>query len=332
MAILKAFNEYESVEVISDPTKARASTHASLAISGVNRAALAIDSNAGAAAYAEAAIPDAAELWSHFLFKGAVSTGESGYLVQLRDEDDAPVFELYATDESNLHIRFDGTNEENIGPPSTVRAIDVHTILHATTGVIEVFVDATLVWSFSGDTLGARTSTMLKALRWRSLDTTATAGDTYATILSQVLFATTNTTRKQVYTLSLSTHSGTTEWAGSVSDINGATLNETTTMTADTVGQTSTFTHSALAALDPGESIDAVIIATRADYETGAAVTTQAGIIRVSTTNYESAVAQPLADGVMTPAQHVFSQNPATSLAWTESDISTASFGFRAKA
>lgn len=135
----------------------------------------------------------------------------------------------------------------------------------------------------------------------------------------------------RLHTLPLIAETDLMDWSGDVADINGDTLNLTTSMQADSVGQTSTFTHANLPALAENESIMAVIVATMSSYTEGSFVEGQSGVAKISSTVYETATVA-LTEDTPTPAQHVFPVHPGTLGAWTQSAVNSTLFGMRAKA
>lgn len=334
MAILKAFSEFDGVETISDVTNARASTHTDLAVSGQNRAAMAIDSNTGASDYAEFSVPHSATLWVHMLFKGAADSGSvPGYLLDIRDENADSVVSLYASDATTLHVRFGGSNVYTLGAVSSVRELDFEIVINDTTGILRVYESGVTphVYELLGDTKLARTSDFVDHIRWRSLDGTATAGDSYATIISQVILASSSTVGMTLYTVPLVAETVHTDFIGTVSDITGAALNSDPGLSANTDGQTSAFTKDDLPTLPADTTISAVIVSTISHYTTDAVVTKQAGVARVGGTTYENSPVIDLVLNDPSPVQHVFGVNPETSAAWTEAEFDAAYFGFRAK-
>jgi hypothetical protein len=148
------------------------------------------------------------------------------------------------------------------------------------------------------------------------------SGDaTWGTDYSEVIVSTADTRLMHLDTIKPVANGNTMAWTGSVSNINQATYNDSTTISSATSGQIAEFTVPALPA--GNWQIAAVVQSARAIEQAGGPQNLQFDT-RTGGTDYQSAN-QPLtvAFGYY---YYIWSTNPNTSVAWTISDLGAAAY------
>lgn len=199
--------------------------------------------------------------------------------------------------------------------------------INATTGFIYVYRDGVLIYSYTGNTTASSTLASVGQLWFGSTDLGATDINSQ-TIFSEVLVSDESTIGSKVITRPFTAFGDVNQWTGAIADINTSSSPDTTYMSETTNGEILTLASASIPTLGAGETVSAVFLNYRANYEPSSPVTKIAPLVRKSGTNY---VGTPVSlINTVAAYQYKWEVDPATSAAWTEAGVNAIQLGFRA--
>lgn len=207
------------------------------------------------------------------------------------------------------------------------RKYDVWFRIHATTGFLRIYQDGVLIYSYSGNTVISG-GTQVNGFQVRRNTTTTTAS--LQAVYSELLFSDETTVRSKVISRPFTAFGDVNTWAGALADINALDSVDTTFMSDSTAGDITTFASAAIPAVVAGESISAVILNFRANFEPTSPVTRIDPLARISGVNYFGTQRTLL--NTVAPYSQRWALNPATGAAWTEAAVNALQLGFRSAA
>lgn len=201
--------------------------------------------------------------------------------------------------------------------------IDIHIKLNAT-GSFSVTKDAVSVVSFTGDTTGD--SANFGRIHFRG-----GAGASENMDLSQVIVADEDTTNWVLQTQDVSADGTTMQWeTGDHTTVDESGYNNADFISTPTVGNVDTFATNNINAAWTNYTVKAVVVAMRGSIDPASPVTHVQAAVRVGGTNYFSSNLALANDGSEHSAQNVFSTNPNTSGAWSQTTANSAEGGVKA--
>lgn len=203
--------------------------------------------------------------------------------------------------------------------------IDVHIKIDNTVGIIDWYVDGILRDSFSGDTLYTAATTVDKVVLRATTTAGLPSGNFSAIIIAD------EDTRDMIYSQTPVDGAGAeTDWSGAYTAIDETGVNDADFIQSTTAGQRATFSFGNLHA-DFATGYDVVGVGVSARGSRGASGPANLKpLVRSGTTNGEG---DPTAmDLTWKPARHFFALNPATTAAFTVSEVDSAQIGVRSAA
>lgn len=210
---------------------------------------------------------------------------------------------------------------------STRHIIDIHVKNHSSSGVFDVYVNGSLLSSFSGDT-STNGANAVRYIRFR----TASGNNDWQ--LSQVVAADVPTIGWKVQELPPLT--GTqhfNQWTGTFSDCDDFILNyaKADSIYSNVNGDTESFVVADVPAAAASMFVVAVALSARVLSTPGSSVNTFTPGLSISSTFYEGGDFASAPDDGETIVQSIWHTNPATSSGWTQSDVNAMQIGVRAK-
>lgn len=225
----------------------------------------------------------------------------------------------------------DGTNPTNannlvflnVSNSTNVMELDIHFKIHATDGFIRWYVNGDVKRSISGNTLFTSGTQGATALVLADITSASTA----FTEFSELLCSDEPTLNAKVLTVPLDEFdTDVNDWNGNLSDVNGTALTSDT-INSDTVGDQFLASLDTVAGFDSALNVTGLVLSSAAYKDPESGVTSLAPLLEVNSTLYDSFTQVPL-DNVIAARQYVFSVNPDTSAAWTESDVNALLIGY----
>jgi hypothetical protein len=344
MTIYAAFNELDGwggivgavgIDVLS-------TTNSAVALSGVNRAGVALrvgpdHPDGGNTIYVDREFPPLTNSWLHMRLHRTIYSGgfyntpiHQQPALRLTADNGVPLVELdYNTNAQNqqsapLRLWVLGSNTgKTMLPPSATIDLDIHYLAHNTNGRIDVYVGGVLEHSFVGNTLPSG-ATGLGSLRVWAVGLVQT-GDM---MIAHVVLADEPTVGARVYTIPLEAVGAQNDWDGSLSNVNGPDLSDATNVSATADGQTLLATQNGIGAIGSGFRIGAVVVSTRAVRGSGAPT----GLTPVFRTASGTVLTGPTSNvgTIIGPVQMAMQELPGAGRPFIESDFTGAQIGFRA--
>lgn len=270
------------------------------------------------------------DLWVSFYGYGGGSGNANYKWMTFRDTGGNPIARVGYVTSSTIGIEvFNGTAWTTVTSVSaginTLARFDIHFTKDATNGVFNLYRNKTeLLLTYTGDTdrnASAGPVAQLYHVFFSSTRSTLSA-----------MFAHTSDTRHMEFVQCAFTGNGAnTDWTGDFSAIDETGVNDADFITTATDGAKETFTKAAIPTAYSLNKVEGVVVAFRG--QVAADLATISGIARVSGTDYAqapvTAVPATYGDG---GSFVVFETNPATSAAWSVSEVDAAEFGFRGNA
>lgn len=204
---------------------------------------------------------------------------------------------------------------------NTLQDIDIFYTRHVSTGVFQVYVNGVSVMNFSGDT---DTESAVAMIRFEGLTT-----NTREMNISQVIVADENTIGWKLATLSPDGNGAQTAWTNDYTAVDEFSYNSADFIETNSTSQTETYTCSNINATYSTYNVKAVAVAMRASNDSGSAVNDLQAVVRVSGTDYTSSNLSFTKDGTEQSKQNVWNTNPATSAAWTQSEVNALEVGVK---
>lgn len=229
-----------------------------------------------------------------------------------------------STDGSTFAAAYAGTFTVAI---AVVKTIDIRVKLDASVGEILVYVDESLVFTYTGNTL-TNGDNAVRYILFRG-------GGTGNRYISQAIVADTSTLGWKVQSLAPVTGAQDfSAWSGTYADIDDITSSGIDSVYTDTADSVASFPIQdvASAASSAGMIIQAVQVAGRFLAETGAAVENVEVGFSLASTFWGSPTKSVGADNGEILVSHIFQSNPSNSSGWTYSDVDNAQMALKAKA
>lgn len=196
--------------------------------------------------------------------------------------------------------------------------IDIYIKLHASSGIIQMYVNEYLYYNYSGALVTQHN--VIDAVRFCSPSNTADSNT-----ISQVVVASEDTRGFKLKTLYPDGTGNSAYTTGNYADMDELTYNDTDFATIDTTNQVALSTFSDQNGGDSSKIVKAVNMTTRYEKTSSGAPSDLQLAVRVSSTNY---FGPSLGATVGTHyANRLMELNPATTAAWTYSEINALEFG-----
>ncbi len=256
------------------------------------------------------------DLWIHFeLNIGLRQSGKTPLIIE-----NSAGSALFSIDSNGTISAATVINTINIFGSQGRFTYDVH-VRGGSSGLIEVYVDSQLMYSYTGS---LTTLTTMDAVSFNPVGDDSTA--TTNTIWSQIIIADEITVGWKLATLTFDANGAQTGFIGGASDINEIVLDDNTYISANQAGLISTWTTSDLDT--PYTSIKAVVISALGKYTSTGPRNIDA-VCRIGGVNYFSAM--PALGLGFTPSQIILHNNPNGSIPWSRTVINASEFGLRSK-
>jgi hypothetical protein len=275
-------------------------------------------------ANAESALDDG---WFHCVNRYSGTTGgPTGSLIELMDSSDNTLVRLGFTSANNMALQYwNGSAYVTVGLTTVHngaarRRFDIRFRKHASTGLVEWYIDNTL-FSTSGDIDLSAFGDVVKAKMWR-------AGGSGSTIYSQVSFSDENPISTNVWTAPAAADgTDNSDGSGTYVDINETPLSDANYIELSANGEHRSFVSGARTTTD---TIRGVTVTARALTVDGTGPQNFKLYLLIGGVRYYSTTFA-LTNG-MVPYTYTWILNPATGLAWTNSEAndSTLEWGFEA--
>jgi len=240
-------------------------------------------------------------------------------------------FQIANTNGISRFQYFDGGNFITVGATitlalDTIVPLTFHWIIADSGGTWEIYIAETLHASFTGDTLVTNVTSIdqVKLLTMHHSGSSQ-SGRAY---WSECIIGTTKTIHMRLATLEVEADGASSDWTGTVANIDDFIINNDTDFISSTVAaETSTFDVSALSIVASNMVPLAVVIGGRAaNAVTG--VQNMELVVRTNATDFGGGSVSGLGT-TLGPFQEVFLQNPDTVADWTVSDITAIEIGVR---
>jgi len=273
------------------------------------------------------------ELWIHcrYAFETDTAVGDDA-IITIEDSGTGDVFAQLDSLDSDLRMQyFSGAGFTTISTSGglsndTNYTIDIHILLHDTTGLIEWFLDGVLQGTFVGDTIQTATATTIDQVIWRTY--VHSGGSTQEVNYTEFLITNSEaTTGWRVATLRPTADGNDTSWTGDFNDIDDVGTNDDANfITTDTTTNVENFVMGDLSATAQNFDIMAVIVNHRT--RRGATGIQQVEAhVRVNGTNYFGTTIDP--GTAFVPLQEIWNNSPDTASAWTASEVNAIQAGVR---
>lgn len=333
MTVYLAFNEYEGLADVSDIATS------SLAVpSSRNRTGFALDNPTSAAITRDTiTFTGLSEGWVHLNFYLDHSTDSAsalGKFFSIIDADDNEVvsFSRSGTGYADIYVTSALAGSTYIGTRfETISTFDINVGLDTTSGFIKIFLDNSLVYDLTGDTIQSTGGTTFDKLRFRSACVASGVRSDGRTVYSEVLVSDSNTLGAKVYTLTPEPGSINDWVSGTESDVDEAGVDDSNYIFTDTDGdQFAVDSSVTLSGVTSPTQYTALIQSYRASYDSGASVTQITPFLNDTTaTNINYGTTTALTNGFVN-YQEIWSTDPADSSDWTATKINNYEFGVRA--
>lgn len=204
----------------------------------------------------------------------------------------------------------------------TLQKVDIY-VNYAVAGQVQVYLDGTKIIDYSGDV----TTNSATALASAVFGQDHANGSSFADYWSEIIVSTTDTRSLSLVTLPPAAAGNAFNWTGATSDVNEVTLDEATLITSATAGQIAQTTV-ATTGLAGTTGIVALVVNARAQ-KGGTGPQNADLLVRTGGVDYASAdIVLPASLGRISKT---WDTNPATSSAWTASDLTAAGFNIGIK-
>lgn len=249
-----------------------------------------------------------------------IKSGEAGISLFQLDYDSAS---LLAMEYWNGSAYVEVNEITPIFAADTLYKIDIQLKLDNSVGIFRIYVNDTLVWEYTGDTIFTAATTV-DTIELASGNIVGTTSDF---VFSGLILADEDT-RSMVFHQGQATANGAdTAWTGVYTDVTKLDRNDNTFIESGTAAQLETYVmddvHTDLAAFVPR----AVVLSTRTRRGATGPQNMQ-GVVRQSGTDFMTSNIAGINTAYGT-RQAVMNTNPATSAAWTISEINAAEFGVK---
>lgn len=275
------------------------------------------------------------DFWVGFYYsngQGTLATG-SGLYFGVFDSSVSSTYELFGFWQNSTGTRvsyFNGTTRAYspyLGYSlygTGLKRIDVHFKIAASGGIIELFVDGKSVASFSGV---AGDTDYASALGVDMFRATNYAQSSASSAYSGIVMADEDTRRFRVIGLEPTANGTHTDWTGGYGDIDETGYSDTDYLYSDAADEKSTFVFADVPAQFSQHKVAGVCLSGRG---IGDVVSPQLirGIARLSSVDYELDPTNGM-PATINGISYLWTTNPATSAAWTISEVNAGEFGFR---
>lgn len=214
-----------------------------------------------------------------------------------------------------------GTTSAAAVQADTIQDIDIFYTRSLGSGVFQVYRNGVSILNFSGD---ADTESAVALIRFEGLTT-----NTREMNISQVIVADESTIGWKLATLSPDGNGAQTAWTNDYTAVDEFSYNSADYIETNSTSQTETYTVSNINAAYATYNVKAVAVAVRASNDAGSAVNDLQAVVRVSGTDYPSANLSITKDGTEQSKQNVWNTNPATTAAWTQSEVNALEAGVK---
>lgn len=279
------------------------------------------------------------EIWVSVMVAHVVSNSSNTQpFLQLYDSVNAKVF-LQLDMDANSTVSMEYWNgaayieQPGLFPVDTsfaenaIHRYTLHAKLHDTTGVFECYIDDVLAYKLSGDTLLGGYANFDQVILGAANSGTGTgAGTTF----SELIVSTTPTWGQRVFS-HLVTGAGTnTAWTNGATEVDDvAVANDADSITDDVNGDVETYANTNLAT-EPNRMIPSCVITAFRGQNSGAGSANNIQhTIRSGGTDYFSSSVTGLST-TLAPYQNIWTTDPNTAAAWTNSNIDAMEVGVKA--
>ena len=332
MTTFIGFNEAEGLDTSNNLT-----TNASTAVASVARGGFRFNSIPAAGSDTETATWDTPiqEAWIHLLIAPRFDVfANTANAFEVQDTAGAVIVALEETNTGGI-LKFVAPSgvKTTIATGTTVREIDIHLKLSATSGFARVYLAGSLLYEESGDTIITSGIDLFDTLLFRDKGRAGgiSNSDSTCTGWGQVIVSSLSTIGAQLFTL---THT-----AGSINDWDTGAITDVDEAGVDDVDKATTTTNNDEFTMDTSDTLStptvpnkytSVIQTFRASYDSGSAVTKLTPFVNDTTatsTTYGSA--QTLTTGFAN-YRAIYDSDPVDSADWTATRINNYEFGVRA--
>ena len=271
------------------------------------------------------------DFWHSFHWRSPTQYNRSGaFIAAFRQSmTSAVLFKLVSTSSSaGAFYYWNGTTYVSLGTISLTEGLgdsterwDIHIKMHDTTGVIEGYCNGALKFSYSGDTIFTAATTIGWVEHEHQSVTTSIAA------VSSEFVSTLDSRNLELAQLQPTSDGANTGFTGGYSQVGKVARNDLTWISSAAAGDIETFNMGDVPADLAGQTVHAVVAASRARRGATGPQTLKAAA-RIGSTNYELGTYGAL-DNAFSRFAIIAANNPATSSAWITSEINGAQFGVK---
>ena len=211
-------------------------------------------------------------------------------------------------------------------PNTTEVDFDVHVKIHSTLGEISVYINGVSAYSYTGDTSTVNNN-------FDNVKISSYSDSTfYSTNWSQIILADEPTIGWLLDTLRATSNDSLGSWSGDFSAIDEVDYTASSDfISSDTSADIATFGHNGYdTSIDTSTYVvRGVVVSSSAAIQSGSTVTDMSHAVKVGATVYPSTALGMTGGGVVDNNQTLWDTNPATSSAWTFTDLNALKFGVK---
>lgn len=210
-------------------------------------------------------------------------------------------------------------------PSAALKRLDLHVKCHATTGIVELYVDEVLALSFTGST--TTQNNVFDRVLFHGFG--ISSGD--HEYVSEIIIANSSTISHRLFTMFPNASGAQSDFGGTFAEIDDiATVDNTNFINSDTTGHISLFALNDIGAGFNRYTVVATLLQAAVAISADAAITDLQMAYRHSTTNFFTSSTGYTHDSALRVFRDLRTTNPVTTLGWSFTDVNALQIGVKA--